>query len=195
MTDVVLIHHVLGVTPGVRDFAERLRRAGHTVAVPDLYDGATFATLEEGMAHAGSIGMENLMAKAGGVESGGPAVVYAGFSLGAMAAHHLAQTRSDARGALLYHHGDVPLGVFDLPWPARVDLQIHVAEGDEFREAGVPEEFVAEAGKVARAELFLYPGSEHLFADSSLPGYSAKSTATMLQRSLEFLERVGRARR
>ena len=191
MTDVVLIHHVLGVTPGVKDFAERLRRAGHTVTVPDLYDGATFTNLDEGMAHADSIGMENLMSKAGAAVSGGAPVVFAGFSLGAMAAHQLAQTRPDARGALLYHHGDVPLGVFDLPWPIGVDLQIHVSEGDEFREAGVPEEFVAEAGKVARAELFVYPGGEHLFADSSLPGYSAESTATMLKRSLEFLKRVG----
>ena len=52
VTDVLLFHHAQGLTAGVRSFADVLREAGHTVVVPDFYDGRTFATLDEGMAHA-----------------------------------------------------------------------------------------------------------------------------------------------
>jgi dienelactone hydrolase len=41
------------------------------------------------------------------------------------------------------------------------------------------------------AELFLYPGNKHYFADSSLPSYDAAATTLLTQRVLEFLARVG----
>ena len=41
------------------------------------------------------------------------------------------------------------------------------------------------------AELFLYPGDQHYFADSSLPSYDADATKLLTQRVLEFLARVG----
>jgi len=56
MAEVVLFHHALGLTPGVVAFADELRRAGHTVHTPDLFDGRTFATIEEGMGYAEKIG-------------------------------------------------------------------------------------------------------------------------------------------
>ncbi len=49
MTEIVLFHHAQGLTPGIDAFADELRRAGHTVHTPDLYDGHTFDTLEEGL--------------------------------------------------------------------------------------------------------------------------------------------------
>ena len=56
MTEVVLYHHVQGLTEGVRSFADELRQAGHTVHTPDLFDGRTFDTIEEGMAFAREAG-------------------------------------------------------------------------------------------------------------------------------------------
>lgn len=191
MAEVVLFHHVQGLTEGISAFAAKLREAGHVVTVPDLYDGATFTTMEEGFAHAQQLG-ETLDAKTRQVMAGLPQeLVYAGFSLGAMTAHELAQTRDGARGALLYHHGDVPIDTFGDAWPEGVDVQIHVAEGDEFYEADVVEDFVEQAGKTARAELFLYPVSGHLFTDSSLPVYDADSADLVMDRTLRFLARVG----
>ena len=43
---------------------------------------------------------------------------------------------------------------------------------------------VAEA---EQAELFLYPGEQHLFADSSLPSFDADAAALLTRRVLDFL--------
>jgi dienelactone hydrolase len=188
MTDVILFHHVQGLTAGVAAFADQLRGAGHQVTTPDLFDGANFGTIEEGIAHAENLGFEAILAAAASAaEALSERVVYCGFSLGALAAHKLAQTRPGALGALLYHHGDVPITTFGDSWPDGVDLQIHVAEEDEFCEIEVVREFVANAGAHADAELFLYPGSTHLFTDVSLAGYDLESAALVVQRTLRFL--------
>src|SRR5436190_514206 len=94
MTEVVLYHHVQGLTEGVRSFADELRQAGHTVFTPNLFDGSTFETIEEGMAFAGEAGFGALAERGVAAAEGiGPDVVYAGFSFGVMVAQRLAQTR------------------------------------------------------------------------------------------------------
>ncbi len=191
MAELILFHHVLGLTEGVRDFAGRLQAEGHSVVVPDLFDGRTFDSITDGVAHTESVGFAEILSAAGDVAETRPeAKVYAGFSLGALAAHKLAQTRSGTKGALLYHHGDVPVDVFGASWPNGVDLQIHLSQDDEFREAGVAEAFIEAAAQSARASLFLYAGSEHLFTDSTLSGYDADATAQVVERSLELLDRI-----
>lgn len=190
MAEVLLFHHAQGLTEGVEAFAGKLRRGGHDVTVPDLYDGATFDTIEAGVAHAERLGFENLLDEGVRITEGlVEGLVYAGFSLGALVAHQLAQTRPGARGALLYHHGDVPIDTFGDSWPAGVDLQIHVSEDDPFYEPDVVDQFVERAGASATAEVFVYPGSAHLFTDSSLPDYDADSAALVLERSLRFLDK------
>src|SRR5215208_7943549 len=83
MAEVVLFHHAQGLTPGVAAFADELRRAGHTVHTPDLYDGRTFATLEEGLAYAEEIGFDEVTERGVQAAEALPAeLVYAGFSLG-----------------------------------------------------------------------------------------------------------------
>lgn len=190
MADLILFHHAQGLTPGVVAFAEELRAAGHRVTVPDLYGGRTFATVEEGVAHADSLGFDNILAAGVAAAADMPSTtVYAGFSLGAMPAQKLAQTRAGAAGALLYH-GDVPADAFGDSWPDGVDVQLHAAEGDEWCDFSVMREMVQVVNEVAAAELFVYPGSSHLFTDSSLEAYDPESAALVMQRSLEFLERV-----
>jgi dienelactone hydrolase len=189
MTEVVLFHHVQGLTDGVESFADELRQAGHTVHAPDLFGGRTFATIEEGMAFARAEGFESLAGR--GVAAGeelGPEAVYAGFSFGVMPAQQLAQTRPGTRGALLMY-SCLPVSEFGDAWPEGVPVQVHGKEGDEF----FAEDLEAAQALVAstdRAELFLYPGEEHLFADSSLPAYDADATALLLDRVRAFLEAV-----
>src|SRR6478735_6870055 len=120
MTEVLLYHHVQGLTEGVRSFADELRQAGHTVHTPDLFDGRTFATIEDGVAYAQELGFpEEILARgASAAEMLPNEVVYAGFSLGVLPAQRLAQTRAGARGALLFY-ACVPAELFG-PWPAHL---------------------------------------------------------------------------
>jgi dienelactone hydrolase len=192
MAEVVVFHHAQGLTPGVVAFAERLRRAGHTAHAPDLYDGRTFDTVEEGVAHAGEIGFAEVMERGVRVAEGLPAgAVYAGFSLGVMPAQRLAQTRPGARGALLFH-ACFPVSEFGSAWPSRVPVQIHGMDADPFfadeGDLDAARELVVGAED---AELFLYAGNQHLFADSSLPAYDPEAAALLEQRVLAFLERIG----
>jgi dienelactone hydrolase len=188
MAEVVLFHHAQGLTPGVVAFAERLRAAGHTVHTPDLFDGRTFNSIEEGMAYAEQIGFPGEVFKRGAeaVETMSAELVYAGFSLGVLPAQMLAQTRPGARGALLFY-SCVPASEFG-GWPEGLPVQVHgmdadpifVGEGD----IEAARELVAQA---TDGELFLYPGDQHYFADSSLPSFDADATRLLTDRVLEFL--------
>jgi len=196
MADVVLFHHVQGLTDGVRAFADELRAGGHTVHTPDLFDGQRPASIEDGVALAQSIGDQELGERAERAVADLPAgLVYAGFSLGAGMAQGLAQTRPGAGGALLYE-GCMPVsGEWAIgPWPDGVPVQIHGMDEDPFfaleGDIDAARELVEAAGP-GLAELFTYPGNLHLFTDSALPSYDAAATALVLRRSREFLDRLG----
>jgi len=196
MAEVVLFHHVQGLTDGVLAFAERLSAGGHTVHTPDLFDGERPATVDEGIAHVQSVGDEVLGERADRVVADLPeGLVYAGFSWGGATAQRFAQTRPGARGALLYEAcipitGEWAFG----PWPDAVPVQIHGMDSDPFfaleGDLDAARELVETVGPEL-AELFVYPGDRHLFTDSSLPSYDADAAALVLQRSREFLGRVG----
>lgn len=190
MAEVVLFHHAQGLTPGVRAFAEALRGAGHTIHSPDVFDGRTFDTVQEGVAHAKEVGFGEALARgiraADGLASG---LVYAGFSMGAMPAQALAQTRPGARGALLLS-ACLPVEEFGSGWPGDVPVQVHGKDADPFFvDGGDLEAARALVAGAADAELFLYPGEQHLFADSSLASYDAAAAALLLERVLAFLSR------
>jgi dienelactone hydrolase len=191
MTDVVLFHHAQGLTDGVRAFADQLRSAGHHVTVPDLYEGATFATLAEGIDNARKIGFDNILERGRLAGEAAPNdVVYAGFSLGVMPAQLLAQTREGAKGALLMS-ACLPVSEFGSEWPSGVPVQIHGMDADEeFATAGDLDAARELVDAAERAELFLYPGDKHLFADSSLPDYDEAAAALLTQRVLRFLDDV-----
>jgi len=191
MAEVVLYHHIQGLTEGVRFFADELRQAGHTVHTPDLFDGRTFATMDEAFAVVQEAG-DAFDAKADGAAHALPeGLVYAGISWGVGAAQRLAQTRAGARGALLYEAcfpitGEYAFG----PWPNDLPVQIHGKGDDEFfaheGDIDAARDLVAKIGP-EKAELFVYPGDEHLFVDSSLPSYDGDAVALVTQRSLHFL--------
>jgi dienelactone hydrolase len=188
MAEVLLFHHAMGQTEGFKAFADELRRAGHTVHTPDLFEGRTFGSIDDGMAHVNELGFGEIIARGDRAADALPnGLVYAGFSLGVVPAQKLAQTRPGARGALFFY-SCVPASEFGA-WPPGVPVQIHGMDADPY--------FVGEGDiDAARAivdsnddaELFLYPGKEHYFADSSLPSYDAGATALLTERVLAFLE-------
>jgi dienelactone hydrolase len=189
MTEIVLYHHFQGLTEGVQSFANRLQRAGHTVHTPDLFDGRRFDSIEEGMAFAGDAGFAALAERGVAAAEGiSPEVVYAGFSFGVMAAQQLAQTRPGARGALLMS-GCLPVSEFGEAWPDGVPVHVHGKDADPFFAEDL-EAAQALVESTDGAELFLYPGAEHLFADSSLPAYDAAAAALLTERVLAFLDTV-----
>jgi dienelactone hydrolase len=188
MAEVVLFHHAQGLTPGVIAFADQLRASGHTVHTPDLFDGHTFDTLEEGLRYAGKVGFGAVTDRGVRAAEELPAeVVYAGFSLGVVPAQQLAQTRAGARGALFFH-SCIPVSEFGGSWPDDVPVQVHGMDADSFfvddGDLAAARALVDEA---ADADLFLYPGKQHLFADSSLSSYDAQASALLTERVLDFL--------
>lgn len=189
MAEVLLYHHVQGLTDGVRRFAEELRQAGHTVHTPDVFDGRTFDTIEEGVGFAREAGFGTLAAKGIAAAEGiRHEVVSAGFSFGVMIAQQLAQTRTGARGALLMS-ACLPVSEFGDAWPMDVPVQIHGKEADPFFLEDL-EAARALVDSTDRAELFLYPGEQHLFADTSLPDYDPVAAALLTERVLTFLDAV-----
>ena len=192
MAEVLLFHHAQGQTAGFHAFADELRSAGHTVHTPDLFDGRTFGSIDEGLAYVREHGgFDEILEQGVRAAEGLPSeLVYAGFSLGVVPAQKLAQTRTGARGALFFY-SCLPASEFGT-WPAEVPVQIHGMDADPF--------FVDEGDiDAARAlleiaedgDLFLYPGDQHYFADSSLPSYDEGATKLLTQRVLSFLERIG----
>ena len=192
MAEIVLFHHAQGLTQGIGGFADDLRAANHTVHTPDLFEGRTFRTLDEGIDYARSVGFDTILDR--GVTAGeavGPGVVYAGFSMGVMPAQQLAQTRAGARGALLID-ACFPVTEFADRWPDGVPVQVHGMDHDPFfADEGDLDAARALVASSDQAELFLYPGDVHLFADSSLPSYHEAAARQLTSRLLQFLSRLG----
>src|SRR5262245_16868209 len=188
MAEVLLFHHAQGQTPGFHAFADELRAAGHTVHAPDLFEGRTFGSIDEGMAHVKEIGFDEVMARGQKAAEELPnELVYAGFSLGVVPAQMLAQTRPGARGALLFY-SCVPVSEFGTSWPKDVPVQIHGMDADPiFVDEGDIDAARDLVASTDQAELFLYPGDQHYFADSSLPSYDPDAAALLTKRVLEFL--------
>ena len=189
MSEIVLYHHIQGLTEDILSFAYELRGAGHTVQTPDLFDGRQFDTIEEGMAFAREVGFGRLAERGvAAAEAVSHDVVYAGVSFGVMAAQQLAQTRQGPRGAV-FISGCLPVSEFGQAWPEGVPVQVHGKQADPFFAEDL-EAAQALVESTDRAELFLYPGEEHLFTDASLRSYDRAAAALLTERVLAFLAAV-----
>lgn len=190
MAEILLIHHIQGLTPGVVAFADTLREAGHSVHTPDLFEGRTFDSIEAGQEFCGEVGFGEIRNRGTGAAADLPAsLVYAGFSLGVMAAQQLLQTRPGARAGLFFHSFVDPAEFGE--WPDGVPVQIHSMDADPFFVGeGDIEPARAFVDAHQEAEMFLYPGDGHLFTDSSLEAYDAGATKLVLERSLALLDRL-----
>lgn len=202
MATIVFIHHALGLTPGLEQITEHWRVAGHDVVELDVFDGQVFTTLDEGLAYAAGIDPVTVardFSKVLDGDSPEARIVFAGVSWGVLIAQQLAQLHFRAAGALLF---EAALPISDPnrptewafgPWPPGLPGQIHAhAEDPIFIEDGD----LANAQAIVTAsdgavELFLYPGNQHLYLDSTLPTYDADATALTLKRADQFLDSLG----
>ena len=185
MAEIVLFHHAGGLTEGVGAFAQTLRSAGHTVHTPDLFDGRTFGDVQDGVAFADSVGEETFAARATKIVSPMSAdLVYGGMSMGVARAAEQVLARRGAKGAF-FLYGAIAPSWWDASWPAGVRTQAHVTEGDPWREPDAEAEYLAD---VPGAELFVYPGSGHLFAEPGHPHYDEEAAGLATRRVLAFLE-------
>lgn len=192
MAQIILFHHALGLTDGVRALAEQIAAGGHQVHTPDLFDGAVFGTPREGLAHVETLGGFDTIAMEGmRVAAQFPqASVVAGISMGVVPARKAAQTVPAFR-ACIDMSGFVPLNAFAPLWQPHTALQVHLASRDPW----VTEEDLPLARSLAASDdqpdaptvLFEYDTDEHLFMDSSVTGYDAALTETMVRRIHELL--------
>ncbi len=191
MTEILLLHHAHGLTAGVHHLADRFRAGGHVVHTPDLYEGRVYDELEDGLAHAQGLGFAEVAARGVAAAAALPdGLVVAGLSLGAVPAQQLAQQDPRVRAALLLHACLPPDAVGD-GWPPAVPVQVHGMEDDAFF-AGEDLDSAREVTSAAEdGELFLYPGSEHLFTDDSLPAFDEAATGLVVERALALLARAG----
>ncbi len=186
--NIMLFHSTYGLRPAVRQAAGRLRSAGHEVWTPDLFEGHTFETVEEGMEFKEQIGKDELLKRA--VLAAAPyserGLVYAGFSFGASVAQTLALGDDKARGLLLLH------GTSDIAATASVDdlpVQLHVAEPDQFETDDWLSSWYLQMGRVgADVEVYRYAGAGHLYTDPGLPDYDEEAAEATWRVALGFLE-------
>ncbi|MEU6392637.1 dienelactone hydrolase family protein [Streptomyces sp. NPDC046939] len=186
--NIMLFHSTFGLRPAVEAAADRLRAAGHEVWTPDLFEGKTFDTVEEGMAHRDEIGKDELLKRA--VLAAAPysdrGLVYAGFSFGAATAQTLALGDEKAKGLLLLH------GTSDIAENASVDelpVQLHVAEPDPFETDDWLTAWYLRMGRAgADVEVYRYPGAGHLYTDPDLPDYDEEAAEATWRVALGFLE-------
>ena len=186
MTDVLLFHHALGVTPGIEAFADDLRAAGHTVATPDLFDGRTFDSVDDGVAYAEEVGFDEIIDRgvAFAAEQATPFAVI-GFSLGVLPAQKLAQTHPEVSGAVLCHAA-VPSSAFGEGWPSGVGLQIHISARDPW--AADDLDAARQLADESSGELFVSSIDGHLVADSSAADHDPEERRLILERTLAFLD-------
>ncbi len=194
MAEILLFHHIQGLTPGLVAFADRLRADGHTVHTPDLFEGQTFATIPEGMAYTRRDGAPDYDALADEVAAGLPdALVHAGFSFGVSFAQRLCPAAARERPAPCCSSRSTRSPASGASAPGRTACRCRSTAWtrDEFfageGELEAARELVA---TVEGAELFVYPGDRHLFADPSLPSYDAAAAALLTERVLAFLSRI-----
>jgi dienelactone hydrolase len=192
MVNIALFHSVLGVRPGVRDAAKRLRAEGHEVVVVDQYDGRVFDDYEEAGTFAESIGYPVLMGLAVEAAQDIPdGFIVAGFSNGGGMAEYVA-TQRQVRGVLMLS-GALDLSMLGVDaWPARVPAQIHYTLDDPFRNQTWIDAVVDQARAAgATVESFDYPGAGHLFTDRSMVSEYDEASADLLwSRVLSFCAQV-----
>jgi dienelactone hydrolase len=191
MATVVMFHHALGLTAALRDYADVLRSFGHDVRTPDLFDGHTFADVHLGVSFAESMGFDTMVQKAeAAVSVLPPDVVYIGFSLGVLPAQHLAHVRAGALGAV-FLYACAPESMFGQPLPSSLPIQIHGNEFDPFFvHDGDLDNARAIVDSHPEAELYLYPGKGHLFAETDHPDFEADSAMQARGRIASFLASV-----
>ncbi|NTV39691.1 MAG: dienelactone hydrolase [Demequinaceae bacterium] len=184
IAEIIFFHHAQGLTDGLRAMAERLRAAGHEVHTPDIYSGAVFGQLDEGLAFASRIGHDAIEEVARRAAREHPhANTTIGFSLGVFPAQLLAQEWRRIDG-LVVVAGGLPPRDLGADWRVDVRLSVHVADPDDWIPTGSLEALL----RHARApHIHRYQGLGHMFVDPSSPDYDADAADLFEERLLTWL--------
>ncbi|MEW9551144.1 dienelactone hydrolase family protein [Nonomuraea sp. NPDC050783] len=190
MAQIVLFHSMLGLRPAERRAAERLRASGHDVVTPDLFDGRTASTIEEGFVLKDEqIGWPTIEQRAREAVRSLPAdTVLAGISMGGGVVHTLLPSRPDTAGVLLLH------GVAEIRTTARAGLpiQLHISDADPFAPRATVASWQDGATRAgADLEVFSYPKVGHYFTDPDLADHDEHAATLTWRRVLDFLRRIG----
>lgn len=192
MAHIILFHHAQGLTDGLRRLGLALESAGHTVTMPDMYEGKTFPTVDTGVAHAEELTFDTVFARADEALTTADALpatesrVYVGFSMGAVPATTHALANPDAAGLILMHAAVDP-DWFPVPWPAGLPVQVHACDADPWMEFDALDSLRAATADTTPVQVHLYPGESHLFSDDSVPDYNEDYARTALERILRLL--------
>ena len=185
MATVLLLHAVRGLQDYERAAAERLRAAGHAVVLPDLFDGAGAATLEEGMALKERVGWEAAVARAEQPPRPfRPTAVLGGFSWGAAVAAEICGPAAPRPPASCFCTESV---VDPADRAARDPVQLHLAEPDPFEEEWVTWLARHSGGAGLAPQLWRYPGAGHLFTDEAIEDHDPAAAALLWSRARDFL--------
>ncbi|RWA67065.1 dienelactone hydrolase family protein [Mesorhizobium sp.] len=188
MTTVALFHSVLGLRKVEQLACERMRAAGHIVVAPDLYDGMTAQSVDEGFDLMTKIGWNTICGRATEALALIPEnAVLAGHSMGAGVVSKIWPDRMRASGIILLH------GLAEIPHNVRrgIPASVHVADPDLFAPPGDVANWSNLAQKAGiRAEVFKYPNAGHFYTDEALPDYDPISSQRTWARVLEFLASI-----
>lgn len=188
---VLVLHAWWGRIPDVTDHADRLAAAGYAVVAPDLFAGATAATVAEAEVLAGgadpavvaaraSAGLDALAAR---LPPGAP-IATLGFSFGAQEAAALPGRDPRVVATVLY---------YGTAWgpeveAARAPILAHMAAEDPFEPEEAIAGFADALGAAGRPlEIVRYPGTGHWFAEPSRPAWRPAAAEEAWLRTLAFL--------
>ncbi|RRD46733.1 dienelactone hydrolase family protein [Tessaracoccus sp. OH4464_COT-324] len=187
MTEIVLFHHALGLTDGVRQFADQLRSRGFAVRTPDLFEGRVFSSVEEAFQYVERVSCATLLQRAeeSCVEIHGR-IIFGGFSLGVVPAQHMMLAKPSIGGLLF--HGFTPFEADTSDWP-QLPMHVYAMAEDPLFVGDGDIEAVREAQAVLpQLELHLFEGRKHLFTDSSTGDYDAFATQQVLDHVIDAVQ-------
>ncbi len=186
MVHVVLFHSILGLRPIERDLAREWEAAGHSVTLPDLYEGRTADSYDQGFALYREVGQSAVRARAAGALAAAPEeAVLSGVSMGAGRVSEHWGERPVSRGALLI----AGAGSWSPGLRVGLPVQVHIARPDPFDPEEVFEEWVA-TNPGAALELRRYDGVGHYFLDPALPDFNETAAREARAAMLAFLARL-----
>ena len=179
MTNVLLFHHVLGVTD--ESLVRRRTARGRARRRRPGPVGRRHVRVAQGRRRArpgGRLRQRHRARRPAAADLPDGSVVI-GFSLGALRDQNVAQNRPGVRGAVLLYSA-FPDEEFGCPWPADVAVQIHIAEHDHNLEEGELDGAKALAAEAADGVIHLYPGTAHLIAEKGFADFDPDSAALIL---------------
>lgn len=190
---VVIVHEMWGITPLIKEVADRFAQAGYRTLIPDLFGGRTAETLEQGLAMMGGLDFANAANQliAGGalwLRERSKSVAAVGFCMGGAIAL-LAAGNAGALDAVVSFYGIPPAEAFD-PATIRIPVACHFGQKDAWCTPSLVDalESRLRAGGV-NFELFRYDAG-HAFMNKAWHEYDPAATESAWARTLDFLSRT-----